>query len=268
MMGRLSSAMMMATSLILAACESKPKADMAGALADYDAHRYDAAMGQAAEVQRESSGPQQDEAAYLAGLSGYRLEKYDEAERHFLVSADAADVETAGQSRAMLGLIRMKQNRPSEAAAHFAAASGMLQGEDARKAAHQAALAYEQAGNESAAALWTTKAGGFSRSDRGNTTTARGGGSASQAQVAPSGRGFSLQVGAYQERSRAQRAADDVAPLAQQHGLGPMRIVPSRDSRGRQLYLVQFGWFESRTAAAAARQRLGKLEYIVAQAAS
>jgi hypothetical protein len=71
-------------------------------------------------------------------------------------------------------------------------------------------------------------------------------------------------VGAFSDKTRAQRAADEANTVARKDGLGPVRILNRRDDRGKPLYLVQFGFFTSRDAAAAARTRIGKLEYIVA----
>ena len=43
-----------------------------------------------------------------------------------------------------------------------------------------------------------------------------------------------------------------------------MKIISRRDERGAMIYVVQFGWFPTRDSAAAARAKLGRLEYIVA----
>ncbi len=75
---------------------------------------------------------------------------------------------------------------------------------------------------------------------------------------------FSLQAGAFRQRKHADKAARNVAQVVQQHGLGGIRIIESRDDRGRILYLVQFGAFQTRSAASNARRLVGRLEVIVA----
>ena len=75
---------------------------------------------------------------------------------------------------------------------------------------------------------------------------------------------FSLQVGNFLERENATRAAIQARDIAANHRLGPVRTIPGRDHVGRRRYVVQFGHFNSRGAAASARKRMGRLDYIVA----
>ena len=150
------------------------------------------------------------------------------------------------------------QPQPQDAAELFKAAAGALGDEDARQAAHYAALAYEQAGDPVAAETWAAVSAGLAR--RGRASGHRTG------LGEPAGAGFVLQVGAFRDRDRARRAAGDAAVLTRRHGHGPVRIVPSAEARGRPLYLVQFGRFPTRSAAANARAQLGRLQYIVVRA--
>jgi cell division protein FtsN len=204
----------------------------------------------------------------------------------------------------MLGLIRMKQDRPAEAAIHFSTAAPLLQGDDARNAAALAATAHQRAGNDSAARTWQARASsapGSTSTTPSLSSSRRAAGAASSrisdpattetasglathatrhpASVShpitsappiagPLGKGFALQVGAFKDRQHAQQAATDAQKISQDNGLGGVRIVAAGDSFGQTLHLVQLGHFESRAAAAAARQRIGKLQYIVAPAAA
>ena len=186
-------------------------------------------------------------AAYLAGLAAYRMGDFEEARRHLAVGARSPQPATAGSARAVLGLMLIEQQHDGEAAAQLAEASALLAGEDARRAASHAASAYQRAGVADSAARWLEIA------RRGGSPPPPGGGG-----------GFTLQVGAFRERRHADRAASEAAGVAERHGLLPVQVVPGRDDRGRTLYLVQFGRFESRLAAAAARGRLGELQFIVA----
>jgi hypothetical protein len=225
-------------------------ADLNRALADYHAGRYATALQEAVAVQESTSGDEQGDAAYVGGLAAYRLGDLSEAGARLSVAVDSKSPQTAGKARAVLGLVRVDQGRSDEAAGHFAAASRALEGDNARMAAFSAAKAYERTGDEAAAEAWHRVADGRSRWAITGTAPAAG--------------NFTLQAGAYRRRPSAELAAVEAATLAEDHGLSPVRIVSRRDDRGDVLYLVQVGRFESRTAAMSARQRLGRLQYIVA----
>jgi len=68
-------------------------------------------------------------------------------------------------------------------------------------------------------------------------------------------------VGVFPERDRAERAAVDVA---EETGVGPVRVVTRNDRRGTAIYVVQLGSSGTRTEAAIARERVCNLRYIVA----
>jgi tetratricopeptide (TPR) repeat protein len=242
-----------------AGCQSSAKSgSLDQALADYNAGRYPQAESQAVQAMNTSSSPMKEEAAYIAGLSAYRQGRHDEAERRFTLAAQSADTHTSGSAKAMLGELRLDQNRPREAAAYFAEASNMLEDDDSRQAARHAALAYQQAGDDKASQQWMEIASG----SQGGSTTGPSTVASAAASSMPT-KGFALQVGAFSDKKRAQRAASDAQAIAKRDGLGPVRVINRRDDRGKPLYLVQFGFFNTRDAAAAARTRLGKLEYIV-----
>lgn len=216
------------------------------ALGDYHAQRFSQAGEQADRVSAGRGGIVRGRAEYLAGLSAYKLGDHDEARRHLTAAVAILHGEEAARARAALGLVELARDRPAAAAEHFAAAWPGLTGEDARQAAVFAILAYDQAGDEAAAAEWT-------RSRHGRRSLSP-----------PPGRGFTIQVGAFRERLRAERAAVDAAELTHTMGLTPVRIVTRTDRRGDVLYVVQLGSFETRTEASDVRHRVGRLQYIVA----
>ena len=172
-----------------------------------------------------------DKAAYLAGLSAYQLGDLYEAQRQLATAVMSTDRTTAGKAKAVLGLVRVKQHRSHEAAVLLAEASGALTGENSRQAAYQAALAHQAAGDETSAGTW------FRIADAGQPTGQRALAINSRARAAR----FSLQAGAFRRRQHADKAARSVADVAQQHGLGGIRVIESLDDRGRILYFVQFG---------------------------
>ena len=243
------------TAVPMAGCKSTPRArSLKSALADYDAERYQLAEHRAAAIAGRARGLIRDKAAYLAGLSAYQLGDLYEAQRHLATAVKSPDRATAGKAKAVLGLVRVKQHRPHEAAVLLAEASGALTGENSRQAAYQAALARQEAGDKTLAGTW------LRIGDAQQTTGQRA------LAISPrleAGR-FSLQAGAFRRRQHADKAARSVADVAQQHRLGGIRVIESRDDRGRILYFVQFGRFESRSAASTARRLIGRLDVIVA----
>ncbi len=178
------------------------------------------------------------------GMSKYDL--IDELARLRLTAAvTELHGEDAAKARATLGLVEFAQDRPAQAAEAFAVAWPALHGPDARQAARFAAAAHRQLGDDHAAAVWARRA---------RTPPDR-----------PQRRGsFTIQVGAFRERDRAERAAVDAAEVAEETGFGPVRIVTRSDHRGTALYVVQLGSFGTRMEAASARERVGNLQYIVA----
>lgn len=101
-------------------------------------------------------------------------------------------------------------------------------------------------------------------------TTGPAGGAASGAAATASNDagtvGFTLQVGAFNEKRRATHAADEAEDLAKKQSLGRVRVIPKKDPRGQAQYLVQLGWWVTRDEASAARMKIGRPEYIVAPA--
>ena len=255
-----------ATGLLLLGCESTESTSrLEQAKIDFEAHRYEAAHEQAMLAVGSSSGEERLDAAYLAGLSAYKHGKINEAESQFLSAINSPNRQTAGNAKAMLGLIRLNQERYVEAAQLFKEAASTLSGADARQAAQHAAIAYEAAGRFDSAETWMAIASEAALAGGGG---AGGGGVVTTIAVddEPVGE-FALQIGAYHERWRADRAADTARALAEQHRLGPVRIVPQHDERGRDLFVVQVGKFATRQQANLVRTELGQLQYIVTAAA-
>jgi cell division septation protein DedD len=232
--------------ILLVGCESGQKTGTGLKLAtqDYERQQYEQSRERATAVMRSGRVVEREQAAYIAGLSAFELGMIDEAERRFMTAARSSDAEVAAKAKAMLGQIRLNQGRHTDAANLFDEASSGLAAVDARQARTLAGQARRAAAGDRA----------MSGEFRIETTHT----------VATPDSGFALQVGAFHEQVRANRAADEARQLADRNGIGPVTIVPSTDQRGRTLYLVRIGHFETRRAAAEARQRLGRLDYIVA----
>jgi cell division septation protein DedD len=243
-------------------CKSSPSnqsGQMKLALDEYHAQHYSQAQQHASEAVTESTGAQKDRANYLAGMSAYQMGQTDEAERRWLAAAESSDVEIAGNSKAMLGQLRLDQGRNREAATLLSDAAGQLKGDDSIQARQRAQLAYQQSGDsEGARKVIST-----------NTAPAKSGSTPANAPSkkllpAPSNSSYAIQVGAFNDLKRAQHAADEAERLSKAQGLGSVRMVSRHDEHGQAVYIVQLGNFTSRDEAVAARTKLGRLEYIVA----
>ncbi len=227
--------------IALAGCSSTGRthgsAELTLAVDDYNAQRYDSAR-QRAERLRHSGGGVAAQAAYIQGISAYQLGADDEAARALTEAAAKSRGQDAGRARASLGLVAMRQGRTALAVESFRAASQELGGEDARLAS-----------------AWAMQAG-----------SGKPGLPASVGAALPAGSDgtFTIQVGAFHGRPRAESAAQAAEALGQRHGVAPVRIVQRHDHRGDPLFIVQLGCFGSRDEAADARRRVGNLQYIVA----
>jgi len=252
--------------LLVLGCEStETTSRLEQAKIDFEARRYEAAHEQALLAVGSTTGEERLDAAYLAGLSAYKLGRIGEAESQFLSAINSPNRQTSGNAKAMLGLIRLNQERYVEAAQLFKEAATTLSGADARQAAQHAAVAYEAAGHFDTAETWMAIASEAALAGGGG-----GGGGGAVTTIAvddePIGE-FALQVGAFHERWRADRAADEARALAENHRLGPVRIIPQHDERGRDLFVVQVGRFATRQHANLVRTELGQLQYIVTASA-
>lgn len=229
------------------------------AISQYEAGRYRESFDAAVRTQRGAQNPERARAAYVAGLAAYHLNQPDEAERRFLVAQESPEPETAGRARAMLGTIRMDQDRPLAAAEEFKAAARLLTGRDANEAAYRAGQAYQAGGDFSSARAQFTIAG-----SRANDADLR-----ASANEQLTRTGFAIQVGAFRDRANADTAAQEAQAIADRYGLGDVRIIAQTNARNRPaetLYVVQFGQFGTRANADEMRQRIGNLRWIVTRA--
>lgn len=231
------------------------------AVSQYEASQYREAFDTAVRTQRAAQNPERARAAYVAGLAAYHLNQPDEAERRFLIAQQSPEPETAGRARAMLGTIRMDQDRPLDAAEHFKAAARLLNGREANEAAYRAGQAYQAGGESSSARAQFTIAGSRASASGGDADLR------ASANEQLTRTGFAIQVGAFRDRANAETAAQEAQTIADRHGLGDVRIITQSDPRSRGfLYVVQFGQFGTRSTADDMRQRIGNLRWIVTRA--
>lgn len=128
--------------LVLGGCpESAGTPTLASATGRYESGQYQLALSESESVA--SRGPVGDRphAELLAGMAAFQLDRFDAAERHFLVAERSSAPAVRGRARVMLANIRLEQGRASDAAQLFESGASDLTGTDADKARRYAALA-------------------------------------------------------------------------------------------------------------------------------
>ncbi|MBL9118336.1 MAG: SPOR domain-containing protein [Phycisphaerae bacterium] len=250
----------------LSGCSSNGNDTLNRSLVAYDSGRFDESFQLAQEANGEASSTRDSlEASYIAGMSAFRLGRYEESVRWLQDPARAEDRWMAGQSNVTLGSSLLKLGRKSEAARAFVKAGEFLTGEDALKARMAAGNTFRELGDRKASdeqfrlANVTPPSSGTPPVAQGPSGSGSKPGIASPATgTVESQRGpFVLQAGAFKDREKAQRRADEVRATSTKAGLGEPRVLPKRATDGATMYVVQFGSFTDRRTAENALGRIG-----------
>ena len=234
--------------LVAVGCGARHETGLEQSLTDYREGRFALAHERAADVARTSTGPIREQAAYVAGLSAYRLGDLEDAARRLEEAAASAQPATAAPARATLALVRLEEDRAAEAAALLREAAADLSGADREQAERYARAAARRASSLERTGKWMI-----------HPATSP----LPPPAIAPPADTFALQVGAFKSRRRAEGAAATARRTADREGLGPVEIVTRKVPAGSTLHVVRFGRFASRAGAADIRTRLGLTEYIV-----
>lgn len=216
--------------------------------ADYNAGQYNAVFHRAETLAQSGNRKTAQEAAYMAGLSAYRMDNLATAARYLRLAAASRDAALAGDALATLGLVYARQGDHTQACHAFTQAAKRLAGEDKANAYYQAAVASQKLGQWSQARSYLMLARSTSTDRTLQTQIAQALGTT----------GFTLQAGFFSLQSNAEREAQRLAQKAADARLGYPRIVPATDARGQPGYLVQVGQFSSYASAIEARNRFGE----------
>jgi tetratricopeptide (TPR) repeat protein len=227
------------------ACAQDSTQRLGKAIADYDAGRFESALTHAESARTNSTGETRAEAAYVGGLAAARLDRVSRARLLLTHAASSSDYTISARANVSLGTILLEDDEPLSAAHAFDRAATKLVGEEADRARYLAGVAYREAGDAQEARRRFSSA-----TTTGNTELAR------QATSAIDVTGFSIQAGAYKDRSKAERCAQECSSAAVRIGIGVSRIIPIQRN-GSRLYAVQVGSFPTRADAEDARRRLG-----------
>lgn len=240
--------------LVMTGCESTPQASaddanatelIAQADAAYDRGEYVTAYRTAIRVANRQNNPDRHLAAYIAGMSTWKLRDYTNAAFYLDSAKQAADPQLAADAQAALGLVHAETGQHDKAVAELLAAAPNLTGNDRANAYLFAAISQQKLGQRTSARTNLLLA------QRYATDAAI----RDQVNELLGVTGYTLQTGAFTKDQNARKAAQELAAKAQPLNIGRTRILAiTRD--GRQFYRVQIGQFVSTEAANRARNTL------------
>lgn len=130
--------------MALAGCPGDSTAPtLASATSRYDTAQYDLALSESEAVVARGPAADRAQAELIAGMAAFQLDRFDQAERHFIAAERSGAPAIRGRARVMLANIRLEQGRTSDAAVLFDSGATDLAGADADKARRFAQLARE-----------------------------------------------------------------------------------------------------------------------------
>lgn len=255
--------MLAALGVVVPGCGSSPRRGDNGipAMPDYmESYRkndFRSALEKASKAYRdEAPGVKRDRAAAVAGDSARWLGRNAEAERWVSPLLSNSDETVSGWANSTLGMIEKDRGQHRQAADHLLAAAGKLKGSESASSWMYAGDSLAALGRKDEARqayLSGLQAVPASNPQLKGMLDQRLG------QEAPtkdgSGR-YTIQVGAYSSRDRAQAAADRLRGNLAGTSLGSPRIVQV-SSKGKILYAVRVGVFQTREQATQQAKRLG-----------
>ncbi len=248
-----------------------PQGDPLGrSLTAYEGGQYQESLTLAQEASSSARTTRDSlESAYLAGMSSFRLGKHADAVKWLEEPARSDDRWMSGQANVTMGSSLLQLGRKGEAARAFAKAADRLDGDEAKKAHLAAANAFRELGDRSAS----------DEQFRLANVTPPAPPAAEQATAHPAGKPatpaqantgsasaagpFVLQAGAFKDRAKADRRAEELRAKSKQAGMGEPRVVSKRGADGGTVFVVQLGSFGDRRSADAALGRLGMSGVVV-----
>ncbi len=213
----------------------------------YQRGDYARAQTAAARAAATAGGTQRDLAHYMAGMSAYRLNNYPTAARYLSVAVNSRDEALAADARSTLGLIYSTQGRYEAAANMLLRSADLHTGEDRAQAYFYAGVAQQKLGR------WPQARTSLILSQRSTRDQSL----IQQINQHLAVTGYTIQVGAFANRTNADNTARAYASKASRAGLGSVLVTPSTDSVGRVVNLVQVGRYATFNAANTARAKLG-----------
>jgi tetratricopeptide (TPR) repeat protein len=231
----------------LLACQASPQAEMAAAQSAFDSGVFEVAYDKAAPLALRRGDALGAEAAYVAGMSAYRLRRIAVAEQYLQIAIDRGEALTRANARAMLGVIYVDQGRYARASKALLEAAVILQGQDRANAYFYAAAAEQRLQRWATARTHLTLARAASSDDAFRQRAAE--------QLRHTG--WTIQIASFDDQAQAQAAANQL----------PDRLAPTvarmLDDEARPRYVVRHGRFSTFELATEARRQIGLDDAVV-----
>ena len=189
-----------------------------------------------------------ENAAYMVGMSSYRMRNYDRAQEFLQIASASRDSALSADALVQLGLLYSERGKFGLAAEALHDAAAKLTGPDKANAYFYAGVAEQKEGR------WPQARTTLSMAMSGSQDPVFRQRVREQLKVT----GYTLQIGAFDVESNAQRAAEVATPKAEAFRYTKPRIVIGADpATGQKRYLVWLGQFSSWPTAMMARDNLG-----------
>jgi len=234
------------STLLLIGCETAQGPSLDTAMAEYNRRQYNSAYARAKQVMDTSTGSTEDQARLIAGMSAYRLGNKATARSLLQPLRFNSDAHTAGTANATLGIMHKEDGNNASAESHLLRAIDNLSGNDRAQAHYHVASVYQKMGRWADAQKHLRLCAALA-----TMTSLK---VAAEQQISTTG--YTLQLGAYADRSNAEDRARKLSVTCTRAGLGTPRVLQSSTPSGGTLYLVQVGRFSTFSAAMTSRRKL------------
>ncbi len=264
---------------------------LASVTSRYDSGQYELALSEGAAVASRGPSADRPQAELVAGMAAFQLDRFDEAERHFIAAERSTTPSIRGRARVMLANIRLEQGRTDDAATLFDSGASDLTGADAAKARRYAELARDGQLGDGQSRMPVVTAVTAPRPTPAATTPAPSApdskpppGSAPAPSAPRSGPGptavsasppatpaaaaaaantFTVRAGAYTTEAAARRRIKALAADVRRAKAPEPHIAAVATKDGDTLYAVRIGSFRSRADAEALLKRLARKDLAV-----
>jgi tetratricopeptide (TPR) repeat protein len=240
-------------------------------VAAYRAGNYTKALAEAEKAVSGAEGKPRERAALMAGLSNYALRRPESAAGWLTPLENSTDAEIAGRAAWTLGLIAADRGNHSKASTLLTSAAAKLSGDEAGQAGLAAADSLARLGrtgearSQLAAALQTTEDPALKTLIQARIAQFGGPSASHQSPGAPllsasvpPGTKYIIQLGAFSDKTSADRLAATNSARTAAAGQGTPRVVMRQEkSTGRRVYAVRVGVFNDRPTAESALARMG-----------
>jgi hypothetical protein len=251
-------AVLLAVTMLAAACASEPKVTLDDAVRAFDAGRYADSLRAATAVQRDADDLRtRQQAAYLVGCSAMELGRAGEARDAFAVAVRSADPVVSGRALAQQGALAVEAERWSDAASAYSAAAAKLTGADAQRARERADQCAERAAGRSARTAGASRvpAPGPALDQRPSALPAPVVPAPVTVTPAAPEAPWAVQAGAFGTEVAARQRAATLSKSLKAAKLPGPRVLSVKGTE-RTVWVVEIGPFEAREAADAAKAKI------------